>query len=79
MTSLKFHKVTTLPTSCTLGDVYYVAGKGIYVCTKTASSGASEAGNYQRFSYSNAASTSAAGVTKLSDVVNSESSTDAAT
>ena len=79
MASLKFHKVTTLPTSCTLGDVYYVAGKGIYVCTKTASSGASEAGNYQRFSYSNAASTSAKGVTKLSDDVNSSSSTEAAT
>ena len=30
--NLKFHKVSTLPASCALGDVYYVVGKGIYVC-----------------------------------------------
>ena len=76
---LKFHKVAALPASCALGDVYYVVGKGIYVCTKEASSGATEAENYQRFSFANAASTSVVGVTKLSDSTTDTSSTVAAT
>ena len=68
MASLKFHKVSSLPASCALGDVYYVVGKGIYVCTKEASSGASESVNYTRFSYANNADTNAKGVVSLTDI-----------
>lgn len=71
MASLRFHKVKSLPASYTVGDVYYVEGQGIYVATSTSSC--------TRFSYANDASTSAKGVTQLSDAVNSSSSSVAAT
>lgn len=79
MASLKFHKVSSLPASCALGDVYYVVGKGIYVCTTAASSGATESANYTRFSYANDAASGVKGVTSLSDSVSTTSSAIAAT
>lgn len=83
MASLKFHKVSSLPASCALGDVYYVVGKGIYVCTTAASSGASESANYTRFSYANNADANAKGVVSLTDIkgvkVNSAAAADSAT
>lgn len=83
MASLRFHKVKTLPVSCALGDVYYVEGKGIYVCTTAASSGATESANYTRFSYANNADTTAKGVVSLTDIrgvkVNSAAAADSAT
>lgn len=71
MASLRFHKVKSLPASYAVGDVYYVEGQGIYVATSTSSC--------TRFSYANDASTSKKGVTQLSDAVNSDSSSVAAT
>lgn len=79
MASLKFHKVSSLPASCALGDVYYVVGEGIYVCTTAASSGATESANYTRFSYANDAASGVKGVTSLSDSVSTTSSAIAAT
>lgn len=83
MASLKFHKVSSLPASCALGDVYYVVGKGIYVCTTAASSGATESANYTRFSYANAAADTAKGVVSLTDIkgvkVSSAAAADSAT
>lgn len=83
MASLRFHKVSSLPASCALGDVYYVVGQGIYVCTTAASSGATESANYTRFSYANNADTTAKGVVSLTDIkgvkVNSAAAADSAT
>ena len=67
MASLRFHRVPSLPASCTQGDVYYVIGEGIYVCITSADSGATES-NYQRFSYANSATTTGRGVVSLNDV-----------
>ena len=67
MASLRFHRVLSLPESCTRGDVYYVEDKGIYVCINSADSGATES-NYQRFSFANSATKDAKGVVSLNDV-----------
>ena len=82
MASLRFHRVSSLPKSCTRGDVYYVEGEGIYVCITSADSGATDA-NYQRFSYANGALADVKGVVSLNDVkgvkVNKATAADTAT
>ena len=61
MASLRFHKVSSLPTSgYTVGDVYYVVGQGIYVATSTTSC--------TKFAYANNADTNIKGVVSKSDI-----------